>query len=117
MLGYADPYGGTGGASVGTAEAAAYYANLRVVRLAGPTIVSIAPSSTNMVMQFSTADGDDTAASFILQSCATVNGTYANVSPAATFYTGQDHRDLPGGLPAERGRPVLPHLAQVSPVH
>jgi hypothetical protein len=85
MLGYADPYGGTGGISVGTAEAAAYFANLRVVRLGPPTITGLSLSGTNVVIQFTSTDGDDTIASFTLQSCATVNGTYADVSPAATF--------------------------------
>ena len=85
MLGYADPYGGASGVSVGTPEAAAYFANLRVVRLTGPKITGLAPSGANMAIQFTSPDGDDTTASFALQSCATVNGTYADVSPAATF--------------------------------
>ncbi len=84
MLGYNDPYGGTGGASVGNPDAAAYFSNLRVVRLTGPTITSIANSGTNVVMTFTSTDGNDTAASFLVQSAATITGTFADISPAAT---------------------------------
>jgi hypothetical protein len=85
MLGYADPFGGTGGVSVGSPEAAAYFANLLVVRLGPPTITGLSLSGVNVSIQFSSSDGDDTTSSFSLQSCGTVNGTYTDVAPAATF--------------------------------
>jgi len=84
MLGYADPYGGAGGVSVGNPAAAAYFANLRVVRLAGPTLTSITPSGATLVMDFTSPDGDDTTASFALQSAGAAGGSYTDVSPAAT---------------------------------
>lgn len=79
MLGYNDPF-----ASVGTGGAV-YFSNLRVVSLAGSTVASIKLSGGNVVIQFTSPDGDDTIASFALQSSAAVTGTYADVSPAATF--------------------------------
>jgi hypothetical protein len=79
MLGYNDPF-----ASVGTGGAV-YFSNLRVVSLAGPTITGLALSGGNVLIRFTSPDGDDTTASFALQSSATVNGTYTDVSPAATF--------------------------------
>ena len=42
-------------------------------------------SGVNVSIQFSSSDGDDTTSSFSLQSCGTVNGTYTDVAPAATF--------------------------------
>ncbi len=87
MLGYADPYGGSGGVSVGAPDAAAYFSNLRVVRLAGPTITSIALNNqTNVVIDLTSVDGDDTVASFALQSAGAnkVTGPYSDVS-GATF--------------------------------
>jgi len=79
MLGYNDPF-----ASVGTGGAV-YFSNLKVVSLAGSTVASIKLSGGNVVIQFTSPDGDDTIASFALQSSAAVTGTYADVSPAATF--------------------------------
>jgi hypothetical protein len=83
MLGYADPFGTT----VGNAEAGVYYANLQVVDLTPPiiTINSIAISGGNVVIKFTTTSSLDTIASFKLQSSGTVNGSYADVSPAATI--------------------------------
>jgi hypothetical protein len=88
MLGYSDPYGGTAGVSVGNPDAAAYFSNLKVVSLSGPTITSIAvTNATGVLVKFTSVDGDDTAASFALQSAGTnrVAGPYADVSPAATI--------------------------------
>ena len=85
MLGYADPYGGSGGVSVGSPDAAAYFSNLRVVRLTGPVITALELRSPNVVITFTTADGDDTTASFALQAAGTVNSQYADVVPAASF--------------------------------
>lgn len=85
MLGYSDPYGGSSGASVGNPDAAAYFSNLRVVRLSGPLITSITVSSkTNVLLHFTSSDGNDSAASFALQSSGanTVAGPYADVAAA-----------------------------------
>ena len=86
MLGYADPFGAT----VGNAEAGVYYANLQVVQmpsLAPPTITinSIAISGGNVVVTFTTSSATDTISSFMLRSSSTVNGSYVDVSPAATI--------------------------------
>ena len=79
MLGYIDPY-----SSLGQIAGAAYFANLSVVRLTGPTITQIVPSVANVTLNFTTKDGTDTTSSFAVQSSATVNGSYTDVSPAAT---------------------------------
>ncbi|MEY4917277.1 MAG: hypothetical protein RL616_1190, partial [Verrucomicrobiota bacterium] len=86
MLGYADPFG----ASVGNTEAGVYYANLQVVQLpslAPPviTVSNIVISGGNVLVKFTTTSGSDTTSSFVLRSSGTVNGTYADVSPAATI--------------------------------
>ncbi len=78
MLGYCDPY-----ASIGD-MGAVYYSNVRVVNLA-PRITSVSLVGANVVIVFTTPDGTDTAASFVLQSSTTVAGTYTDVSPAATI--------------------------------
>ncbi|MGD0260497.1 MAG: hypothetical protein ABSD29_11815 [Verrucomicrobiota bacterium] len=80
MLGYEDPYDSTG-----DSDAGAFFSNVQVVRLGVPAITGITASGGFVTIQFISFDGDDTTASFTLQSCATVNGTYSNVSPAATF--------------------------------
>ena len=74
MLGYADPFG----ASVGSPEAGAYFANLQVVQLSPPsvTINGISFSGGNVTIKFTTSIGTDTASSFSLTSCDTVNGLY-----------------------------------------
>jgi hypothetical protein len=82
MLGYSDPYG----ASIGNPEAGAYFANLQVVQLPLPSIMtinSITIIGGNVVIKFTTSNGSDTTSSFTLQSSGTVNGPYSNVSPAA----------------------------------
>ena len=83
MLGYADPFG----ASVGNAEAGVYYANLQVVSLTPPvvTISSITISGGNVVIKFTTSSATDTTSSFTLRSSGTVNGSYTDVSPAASI--------------------------------
>jgi hypothetical protein len=86
MLGYADPYGGTGGLSVGKVDAAVYYANLNVVRLSDPVIGTIAaPSGGNVALSFTTTDGSDTPNSFALLSSPTLSGSFTNVGAAAIF--------------------------------
>ena len=85
MLGYADPFGAT----VGNAEAGVYYANLQVVQLPAAvsviTINSIVISGGNVVVTFTTSNASDTTSSFTLRSSGTVNGTYGDVSPAASM--------------------------------
>jgi hypothetical protein len=84
MLGYADPFGG----SVGAPEAGVYYANLQVVQLAAPiviTINSIAINGGNVVITFTTSSAADTNTSFTVLSSGTVNGAYNAVSPAASI--------------------------------
>ena len=85
MLGYADPYGGSTGTSVGSPDAAAYFSNLRVVRLTGPLITGFALSSPNVVITFTTTDGNDTTSSFALQAASTINGQYTDVTSAPSF--------------------------------
>jgi len=83
MLGYETP-GGSGGFT----DAAAYFSNLQVVRLA-QTVLTILPGTStsggNITIQFTSSNGADTTGLFVLQSAATVNGTYSDVSPAASF--------------------------------
>ena len=83
MLGYSDPFGNT----VGNPEAGVYYANLQVVDLTAPTITinNIVISGGNVVVKFTTSSAADTTSSFTLQSSGTVNGTYTDVSPAASI--------------------------------
>ncbi len=75
MLGYSDPYN-----SIGSADAAVYYSNLRVVRLAGPKITGITAGS-NVSLNFTTTDGTDTTTSFAVQSSSGVGGTYTDLAP------------------------------------
>src|SRR5262249_40138091 len=80
MLGYGDPF-----ASIGSPDAAAYYANLRVVVLTPPVITAISVAGGNVVLTFVSSDGDDTTASFAVQTSGNVAGPYADASPAATI--------------------------------
>jgi hypothetical protein len=89
MFGYDCPIEGAYQQYVGTPDAAAYFSNLRVVRLQPPGILAImdAPNggTNNVTIQFTSSDGDATAGSFSLQSSGTnsVAGPYADVSGAA----------------------------------
>jgi hypothetical protein len=80
MLGYNDPFD-----SLGSSDGAAYISNLRVVQLGPLAITSITTGSGNVVITFVSTDGDDTTASFALQSASVANAHPADVSPAATF--------------------------------
>ena len=73
MLGYNDPF-----SSVGTLDAAVYFSNLRVVAIGSPVITQIVSSGANVVINFTTVDGDLTAASFGVQSSVIVDGTYGD---------------------------------------
>ena len=80
MFGYNDPFD-----SLGSSDGAAYFSNLRVVRLGPLDITGFALSGGNVVINFTSTDGDDTTASFTVQSAVLVTGPYANVSPAAVI--------------------------------
>ena len=75
MLGYCDAYD-----SVQTGSSGVVYDNLRVVRLDLP-ITSIKIVGTNAEVTF-TWGVDEATTAFKLQSCATVNGTYADYAGA-----------------------------------
>jgi hypothetical protein len=80
MLGYADPF-----ASVGSPDGAVYYANLRVVTITPPVITAFSASGGNVTITFTSSDGDDTTASFALQSASIVTGPYTDVVPPAAI--------------------------------
>ncbi len=83
MLGYCDPFGGSGGASVGNPDAAAYFSDLQVVRLTGPLITAINLSNkTNVVVNFTSTDGTDTPASFALQGATAIGAQFADITSA-----------------------------------
>jgi hypothetical protein len=91
MLGYDCPIQGTYQQYIGTADAAAYFANLQVVSLdTPPHITSITTNgASNVVILFNGPNSDDTTASFVLQSAGVVvlppGSPYADVNPPATF--------------------------------
>jgi hypothetical protein len=86
MLGYDCPIQGSYQQYIGTPDAAAYFSNLRVVKfVSAPVLASITTSGANVVIKFTSTDSTDTTSSFALQSSGTVNGTYTDVSPVATF--------------------------------
>jgi hypothetical protein len=83
MLGYEVPNSEYAGA-----DAAAYFSNLQVVRLSTQATVEIKTPSIsggNVIIQFTSSNSGDTTASFALQSSSAANGSYTDVSPAATF--------------------------------
>jgi len=87
MLGYDDPFASTG------STGAAYFSNARVVDLGSsvvvaPRITSVTVSGGNVVISFTTTSTSDTTSAFTLQSVGVVNGTFANVSPAANITGG-----------------------------
>jgi hypothetical protein len=83
MLGFGDPF-----SSAGMPDGAAYFSNLRVVRLAGPSISSMSRTGTSVVVNFASTDGDDAASSFALQSSTDVAGPYSDVSGATVTQLG-----------------------------
>jgi hypothetical protein len=48
-------------------------------------VTGISLSGSNVVINFTSASAGDTTASFAAQQCGTVNGVYADVSPATTL--------------------------------
>jgi acetaldehyde dehydrogenase (acetylating) len=66
-------------------DAAVYYSNLRVVPVGPPIISQVALNHANdtAVINFTTADGDSTVSSFVVQASATLSG-FADVSASIT---------------------------------
>ena len=79
MLGYSAPYGD----GMDT-DSSVYYANLTVVQLVPPIITNTVLGGGNVTLTFTGGTGD-AITSFTLQSSSAVNGTYTDVSPAATI--------------------------------
>lgn len=78
MLGYDDPF-----SSVGGLDGSVYYSNLRVVAVAVPSITQILVNPVgNVVINFTSNDGDLIASNFALQSAAAVAGPYADKTNA-----------------------------------
>ena len=73
--------------SANNPEGAAYFSDLKVVSLAVPAvrITSIQLSGGNVVISFTSGIAGDTTSSFTVAHSGTVNGTYADVSPAAVI--------------------------------
>jgi hypothetical protein len=90
MLGFNSPIGGAFNNYFSPPEEAAYFSNLRVVSIGRPLITSISDSpsgnNNNVTIQFTSTDGDDTPASFALQSAANVTPAsgYADVTATIT---------------------------------
>lgn len=84
MLGYMDPFTsyGTGGG--------AYFSNIRVVSLAGPTISSVTISNGNVVIQFTSPDADAEPSSFgvYTSSSTTTANHYTPVAATITESNG-----------------------------
>jgi len=76
MLGYADPFG----ASIGSADAGVYYANLQVVQLPTIRIDNIAINGANNVITFTTSDPADISTAFNLLTATNILGTFTNQS-------------------------------------
>ena len=90
MLGFNSPIGGAFNNYFSPPEEAAYFSNLRVVSIGRPLITSISDSpsgnNNNVTITFTSTDGDDTPASFALQSAANVTPAsgYADVTATIT---------------------------------
>jgi len=82
MLGYCDAYD-----SIMAGNSCVVYDNLRVIRLAAPStppdITGIRLAGGNVDIDFA-ADSSDTPSAFTLQSAATVNGAYVDVTATIT---------------------------------
>jgi hypothetical protein len=85
MLGYEDPYD-----SVGNADAAVYYSNLRVVRLSPPLISQTVYNNPvgKYVFNFTSTDGDATPASFVVFGATALKGPYTAVAGATIAQMG-----------------------------
>ena len=67
MFGYDDPF-----ASIGQEDSAVFFSNLKVVQIGPIVISSIVQSGGNLVLDFTTTDGDDSPASFTVLGSTTV---------------------------------------------
>ena len=80
MIGYVDPFD-----SIGLTSSAVIYDNVRVVQVFTFRITSVVRSGGNILIDFTHPDTTLTGtSSFKLQSCATVDGTYADISATIT---------------------------------
>jgi hypothetical protein len=78
MLGYSDPFASSTDGSV----AAAYFANLSVVRLAAPEVTATVLAPTTVTLTFTTTD---TTSPFVVEGAATVDGAFTNVNATITY--------------------------------
>ena len=78
MLGYSDPFA----SSTDGSKAAAYFANLSVVRLAAPAVTATVLDANTVTMTFSTTD---TTSPFVVEAAATVDGAFTNVNATITY--------------------------------
>jgi len=87
MLGYDAPIAGTQNQYVDSPDAAAYFSNLRVVRIGPPTIISITDThsgaNNNVTLVFTTSDGDDTPSSFTLQTNSVLTNPFVSAGTAS----------------------------------
>ena len=78
MLGYNDPFGGTGGTSIGSPDAAAYFSNLKVSALAPPLVTT---QPTNLIVGFGSNATYTVAATFDPGAANTNGQWYFNGNP------------------------------------
>jgi hypothetical protein len=97
MLGYVDPF-----ASIGT-QGAAYFSNIKVVRLGVLSITGITLSGGNVTIHFTSGDGDDTISSFTVLSSGTA-GSAITLDTAVAATITQDINT--GGFTATFPQPV-----------
>lgn len=88
MLGYDDPF-----SSIGSEDGAAFFSNLRVVQLGPLNITGIALNNGNVVINFTTTDGDDTINSFNVLS----SGTAGTATAIDTVVSGVTFTELGSG--------------------
>ena len=82
MLGYDDPF-----KSVGSFDGAAYFSNIRVVRIAAPVITSITANGTTVTITFTTTDADNVASDFTLLSSGTSTIGHVDTAVAGATFT------------------------------
>ncbi len=79
MMGYVDPFD-----SIGLASSAVIYDNVRVIRSHPYRITSVVKSGGSILIDFTYLDTAEAASAFKLQSSATVDGPYADISATIT---------------------------------
>ncbi len=94
MLGYEVP-----NAENGSVDAAVYFSDLKVVRLASaiaaPTITSTAVNGASVVINFTSPNGSDTTSSFTVRNVAVVTGTFTDTPATITGGPGTFQATLP----------------------